>query len=304
MSMSSKFKIQSSRLLGGLAAWCSAFAALAAEEDFTSLVADRAAIERVYYEHRTGAKPPFEQTLPPATLEKLAQLDLKKEAALKKIYGVEITPALVEAEVRRLNNTTRAPEMLAELKSALGNDAGRFARTVAKPILVERELRERFENDDKLHAPGRRQMETVRERLLSAKQSGRSADKLLDLLKREGGSQVTETAWQLGAPPVEKQNAESPDAIEIRKRFGENAQILSSPRRETGRRSYFEDVPAPLQKVLKVQLRQAGDISAVIEMPGGFMLYVVKEKTTEALSVAALSIPKRNYQEWLEQQKE
>jgi hypothetical protein len=290
-------------LLGGLAAWCSAFAALAAA-DYPSLVADRAAIERVYYEHRTGAKPAFEQALPPATLEKLVQLDLKKAAALKKVYGVEITPALVEAEVQRVNATTRAPEMLAELKTALGNDAGRFACTVAKPILVERELRERFENDDKLHAPGRRQMEQVRQRLLSAKQSGRSAEKLLDLLKQGGGNQVTETAWQLGARPLEKQKAESPDEIEIRKRFGPNAQILSSPRREAGRKFYFEDLPAQLQQVLKVQLRQAGDVSAVIEMPGGFVLYLAKEKTAETLSVGSLSIPKRNYEEWLEQQKE
>jgi hypothetical protein len=147
-------------------------------------------------------------------------------------------------------------------------------------------------------------METVRERLLSAKQSGRLADKLLDLLKQEGGNQVTETAWQLGARPMEKQNAESPDAIEIRKRFGANAQILSSPQREAGRKFCFEDLPAQLHQVLKVQLRHAGDISAVIEMPNGFMLYVVKEKTAEALSVATLSIPKRNYEEWLEQQKE
>ncbi len=48
--------------------------------DFASLCADRAAIERVYYNHRTGEKPPFEQTLPPATLENLVRQDLRKEA--------------------------------------------------------------------------------------------------------------------------------------------------------------------------------------------------------------------------------
>jgi hypothetical protein len=34
-----------------------------------SIRADRAAIERVYYNHRTGQKPPFEQALPAAALE-------------------------------------------------------------------------------------------------------------------------------------------------------------------------------------------------------------------------------------------
>ena len=82
-----------------------------------SLVDDRAAIELVYYNHRTGTKPPFEQTLPAAQVEKLVALELKKEAVLKRVYGVEITDAMVEAEVRRINETTRAPDVLAELKS-------------------------------------------------------------------------------------------------------------------------------------------------------------------------------------------
>jgi len=75
-------------------------------DDFASLCAERAAIERVYYRHRSGEKLPFEQTLPEAALEKLVREDQAKEAALKKVYGVEITPALLEAEVRRINATT------------------------------------------------------------------------------------------------------------------------------------------------------------------------------------------------------
>lgn len=43
---------------------------------------------------------------------------------------------------------------------------------------------------------------------------------------------------------------------------------------------YFADLPGELQKVLRVQLRQPGDVSAVIETPGGFLLYVAKEKPT------------------------
>jgi hypothetical protein len=67
---------------------------------------------------------------------------------------------------------------------------------------------------------------------------------------------------------------------------------------------YFEDLPGELQNVLRVQLRQPGDVSAVIETPGGFMLYVTKEKTDAALSVAGLSLPKRSYEQWLEEQSE
>jgi parvulin-like peptidyl-prolyl isomerase len=54
--------------------------------------------------------------------------------------------------------------------------------------------------------------------------------------------------------------------------------------------------------VIRSQLRQPGDVSAVIELDDGFALYVLEEKTAEALRVAALSVPKRNYQQWLAEQ--
>jgi hypothetical protein len=302
-------------------------------EDFGARCADRAALERVYYNHRLGEKPPFEQVLPPAMLENLVRQDLRKEAALKQAYGVEVTPALLAAEVRRINTTTRAPEILAEIKTALGHDPARFADVFAKPILIERLLREKFDNDDALHASQRRTVEMVRGQLLTARShrgnealtetsairnpqsamdqcpptSAATNDwvaKLLALLKQLHSNDVSETTWQLGTRPAEA-NAPAADEIEIKQRFGPKAQMLSSPHADGKRaKSYFEDLPEELQNVLRVQLRQPGDVSAVIEMPGAFLLYVAKEKTDAVLSVATLSLPKRSYEQWLEEQSE
>jgi hypothetical protein len=266
------------------------------------LMADRAAVERIYYNHRMGEKPAFEQALPKAALEKLVREDQHKESALKKVYGVEVTPAMLEAEVKRINSTTRAPETLAELKQALGNDAERFARTVARPIIVERLLRERFENDDTLHAGRRRAAERARGELLAAKQAGGGPDELLVVLKRDRGRETSEMTWLLGARPQEKTGAESPGDAEIRKRFGPNARVLSAPGGGEQRKLYFEELPTELQRVLRVQLRQAGDVSAVIETPGEFLVYLATAKTTETLSVAALTIRKRDYETWLAEQ--
>jgi hypothetical protein len=273
-------------------------------ENFAALCADRVAIERVYYHHRLGDKPPFEVTLPRDTLERLVREDLRKEVALKKVYGVEVTPALLEAEVRRINTTTRAPEILAELKTALGHDSARFARTVARPIVVERLLRDKFENDDALHGLQRREADTVREQLLRAKRNGASLSNLLALLRQTHSNAVSETTWQFGARPLE---AHAPDAdeIEAKKRFGPDAQFLSTARAaDKERKFYFSELPRPLQDVLRSQLRQPGEVSAVIEMPGGFTLFLAREKTAEILSVATLSIPKRSYEEWLNEQHE
>ncbi len=272
-------------------------------EDFAALIADRTAVERVYYIHRIGEKPPFEQSLPRQALERLVRDDLRKEATLKRVYRVEITPAMLDAEAERINATTRAPEVLAELKAALGNDQARFARTVARPIVVERTLRGRFDNDDPLHAPQRQQAERTREKLLAAKQEGAASESLLALLKSGHSNAVTETTWQLGARPAEKPGAENPDEAEVRKRFGANAQVLSTPRgSDKDRKVYFEDLPSELRNVLRAQLLRRGDISAVIETPSGFLVYLATEKTDAVLRVAALSAPKRSYEEWLEGQ--
>jgi hypothetical protein len=281
-----------------------AWSATTLADDFASLCADRTAIERVYYNHRTGNKPAFDQVSPPALIQRLAREDLHKEAVLRKVYAVDITPAMLAAEGQRINTTTRAPDTLAELKAALGNDADRFARAVARPIVVERLLRERFENDDTLHAAQRDIAEKTRDRLLAAKNRNEPLANLIALLKQDHSGQVSETTWILTARPAET-NAPSPDELEIKKRFGPDAQILSSPTStDRERKLYFEDLPTPLQNVLRVQLRQPRDMSAVIEMPNGFLLYVAKARTADTLDVAMLSLPKRSYEQWLSEQTE
>ncbi|MDB6066063.1 MAG: hypothetical protein JWR26_2271 [Pedosphaera sp.] len=277
------------------------FCCLARAADFTTLCGERAAIERVYYNHRTGAKPAFEETLPRATLEKLVQQDWKKDAVLQKNYGVALTPALLDAEVSRINTTTRAPEMLAEIKAALGGDPARFAEAFARPLLVERLLRDKFENDDALHAATRRQCEQVRNALLAARAKGASAPQLLAQLKQANSNAVTETTWQLTARPAE---TNAPDELEIKKRFGPDAQLISAPSGPAKEQQfYFEELPPALQNVLRVQLRQPGDVSAVIETPGGFLLYLAGEKSEKTLSAACLCLPKRSCEEWLAEQK-
>jgi hypothetical protein len=279
-----------------------AWASTCSADDFRSLCADRLATERVYYNHRTGTKPSFEQAVPASLVEQLIRQEQQKELALKNAWNIEITPGQLAAEVQRIDATTRAPEILAELKAALGNDPARFARTVARPIVVERELRRRFENDDALHAGQRQKVEKLRAALLAAKAGGATPEKLLGLLEQSQNGQVGETTWQLGARPVSKEPDSTELQLKVQKQFGANAQVISTPGGERERKFWFDDLQPDLQNVLRAQLRQAGDVSAVIEAPSGFLLYVVREKTTESLSASVLSLPKRSYEEWIAEQ--
>ncbi|MEO6739260.1 MAG: hypothetical protein ABIP20_03350 [Chthoniobacteraceae bacterium] len=285
-----------------------------AATDLASLCEARMAVERVYYGLRNGEKPPIEEALPPSLIEKLVRDEIKKEIVLERAYGVRITEAVVAAEVQRIDFTTRAPEVLAEIKAALGNDPVRFARTVARPIIVERLLRERFENDALLHTPQRRAVEAARSGLLAVK-DGSFRARLAVLREGKNGEFQEQVTWELSPRPVAGVPASQPPVgpTQVKARSGaytneataQVAQVLSSPTKpgdEAQRKAYFEDLPGDLQNVLRVQLRQPGDVSAVIESQRAFQLYLVRERSSAALSAAVLTIPKRSYEEWLASQ--
>jgi hypothetical protein len=271
-------------------------------DDFAALCRDRLAIEQVYYAHRLGDKPPFDEALSRQTLERLVREDLRKEAALKKFYGIEVTSRILAREVQRIDETTRAPDVLAELKSALNRDPVRFARAVARPIVVERLLRQYFENDDAIHASQRRTAEQIRQRLLEARQDNVSVSNLVKLLKRSTSNDVWETTWELRKPSA----GGNPDSVrdtEVKNASGPPASLVAAPGPEPPRRkAYFHDLPHGLQEVLRAQLQKAGDITAVIESAEGFSLHVAREKTADILSVVTVSIPKRSYEDWVDEQ--
>lgn len=260
-------------------------------EDFASLCADRAVIEQICYHHRSGDKPPFEQVVPRTVLEDLVRQDLRKEAVLRRNYGIEITDAKVAAEVQRIDHSTQPPALLEEIKAGLGNDPVRFANAVARPILVERLLRQVFDNDDEIHASQRRLAQQVRDELLAAKTNGADSDALVALLSHHGSNAVAEITWRLDLPVVT--NPAVPPIVSLPLDGHPAAKVAS-----------FTDLPGELQGTLRSQLCRPGDVSTVIETPCNLQVYVARAKTNAVLSVAVLSLPKRGYEEWLREQSE
>ncbi|MEO6739845.1 MAG: hypothetical protein ABIP20_06310 [Chthoniobacteraceae bacterium] len=277
---------------------------LAAEraEDFETLCAERTAIERVYHAHRLGTKPAFEDVMPPALIGQIIRQDQQKAAALSRVYGVEITPAMIAAEAERINITTRAPEVLAEIRHALGDDSARFARAMARPIIVECELRRRFDNDDKLHTAQRSAADRARASLLAK-------NPVIDM--REVTWQLTPRPTGEASKPAPLSTPNSPPTTASSIAYAnaatvQIAQTLASPGHAARgvEKHYFADLDPELQNVLRVQLQKPGDVSAVIETPAGFLVFQAREKSRETLTAATFSTPKRGYDEWLAQQKQ
>lgn len=264
-----------------------------------NLRADRESIERIYHAHRLGVQESFEKVIPAADLDHLVRLERKKESLLLRIYHIEITPAMIEAEVARIHATTRAPEILTEIKQALGGDPARFANAIVRPLLTERELRRCFDSDAALHAPQRAQAEQARAALLAGKSS----------------ANLTETTWHLASrpaddpathpnPPGIPSTANAKSKAYTNHASVQRAQSLTppAPAAPEHEKHYLEDLGPTLQTLLTAQLGKPGDLTSVIDLPTGFIIFQLNEKTTTTISTGTLTVPRRSYEDWISQQ--
>ncbi|TLD43135.1 MAG: hypothetical protein JETT_0570 [Candidatus Jettenia ecosi] len=71
--------------------------------------------------------------------------------ALEVIWKQPVTGYQLQAELERMAETTRNPEMLRELWAALGNDPQIIAECLARPLLVERLIHDWYTFDERYH---------------------------------------------------------------------------------------------------------------------------------------------------------
>jgi N-acetylneuraminic acid mutarotase len=115
---------------------------------FAERVAYQRAIEEVYWRHRIwprnsgenpAAKPPLDAVMTQAQVEKKVTGYLRNSQALKD--GQQpITANQLQAEMDRMAQHTKQPEVLRELFAALGSDPFVIAECLARPLLAERLL--------------------------------------------------------------------------------------------------------------------------------------------------------------------
>ena len=236
-------------------------------------------------------------------LEQLVRTDMRKEQLLLRLYHTEISEAQVQAEITRIDQSTRAPEILRELKQALGNDSHRFARAVVRPMLVDTELRDRFANDDSLHLEMRRQLEGVRTKILALKAKGDLLSEV-EAARTSGIGEVSEIKWALSDKQTARIATETTNGpISSGGPYSLRPLPESSLSSNGGPKpADFSKLPARMQSVLKSQLQKPGDVSAVIELPTEFLLCILKERSPTTLVVASVVLRKRNYDDWLAEQ--
>jgi hypothetical protein len=107
-------------------------------------VAYQRAIEEVYWRHRIwpkerpDLKPSLDEVMPRSQLEKKVEDYLRNSQALEDYWQKPISAEQLQAEMERMAQHTKQPEILYELFEALGNDPFVIAECLARPALSER----------------------------------------------------------------------------------------------------------------------------------------------------------------------
>ena len=110
---------------------------------FADRVAYQTAIENVYWQHRIwpkerrDSKPSLDAVLSPSQIEKKVK-DYLHNCQILRDNEHQITAQQLQAEMERMAQHTKNPEMLRELFGALGNDPFVIAECLARPALSER----------------------------------------------------------------------------------------------------------------------------------------------------------------------
>src|SRR5215471_9084073 len=111
---------------------------------FAERVTYQRAIEDVYWRHRIwpeerpDPKPSLDAVMSQARLEKKVEDYLRGTQALQDYWQRPITAEDLQAEMDRMAENTKQPEVLRELFGALGNDPFVIAECLARPVLSER----------------------------------------------------------------------------------------------------------------------------------------------------------------------
>src|SRR6266446_1407107 len=104
-------------------------------------VAYQRAIEEVYWRHRIwpkerpDPKPSLDEVMPPEQVENKVEDYLRNSQALEDYWQKPISAEQLQAEMERMAQHTKQPEVLRELFAALGNDPFVIAECLARPAV-------------------------------------------------------------------------------------------------------------------------------------------------------------------------
>lgn len=280
--------------IGGMAS------ALASALDPAQRVSAQLAIEGVYWRHRIwpadnpDPKPSLDQMLPPSVVRARVEDYMLESEALDRIWGLPIRNEELQVEVERMAASSRAPQVLQEIFTALGNDPTLVAECLARPLLADRLIRDAYAHDPRYHLA----LKTSIEQSLAGHASPANAETL--------GGEYTETVWVRGerrrsrAGTLEGGARVVPmDAVGWSQQVS-RLRIAFEPTASTVRPEPGTGSPAGTEEVEDASVADlpVGVFSGVQEDDESFFVRAVVEKGIARLRVATVVWRKRPFDEW------
>jgi N-acetylneuraminic acid mutarotase len=268
---------------------------------FEERVSYQRAIEEVYWRHRiwpkenANPKPSLDAVMSQAQLEKKVKDYLRNSQALEDYWHRPITAEQLQAEMDRMAQHTRQPEVLQELFDALGNDPFVIAECLARPALAEHLITNWYAYDQRIHGELKQRAETELQTRASVEQ-----------MKRLSGN-YSEIEVVKNDPAQAKQNRDSARSIKLNGRewdeiiqklavtFNKSESQLSNGRDGSLSRPSRSARPA----VAPYQTLPVGELSSLQEDESRYYVTAVIKKTNDHLRLATVSWLKKPLQSWL-----
>src|SRR5437667_4576818 len=173
---------------------------------FEERVSYQRAIEDVYWRHRIwpkerpDPKPSLDAVMSQAQLEKKVKDYLRKSQALEDYWQRPITTDQLQAEMDRMAQHTKQPEVLQELCEALGNNPFVIAECLARPALAERLITNWYASDQRIHGELRQRAETELQAHPSLGQMKRTSGKYseIELVKSDAAQRKSNCGAEKG----------------------------------------------------------------------------------------------------------
>ncbi len=275
---------------------------------FAERVAYQRAIEDVYWHHRIwprgsgerpDPKPSLDAVMTQQQLEKKVADYLRKSQALEDYWQRPITAEQLQAEMDRMAQHTRRPEVLRELFDALGNDPFVIAECLARPVLADRLLTNWYAYDQRIHGE-------LKQRAEADLLAHQAVDEMRQLsgnyseieLVRGDSRETVRQAHRLpngqlagGAPALQRPDLMGSIKLNSRE-WDETAQKLAA---------MFADYPraagvSPAKAIAQIE---TGALSALQEDETRYYATAVIDKTADHLKLATVAWSKEPSESWL-----
>ncbi|HEY2800819.1 MAG TPA: hypothetical protein VGI85_09510, partial [Chthoniobacterales bacterium] len=272
-------------------------------------VAYQHAIEEVYWRHRiwpkenASPKPSLDEVMSPSQIENKVENYLRNSQALKDYWQRPITAEQLQAEMERMAQHTKQPEMLHELFKALGDDPFVIGECLARPALADRLVRSWYADDQRFHGQ-------LKQRAEADLQAHASVQEMKQL-----GENYTETEFVKSEDAQEKASRGVNPEIKLNNQtWDEKVQKLAAMFDRTAGHPLNETDPAIAERrpslsgrprqgeqaqVAPNQSLPVGKLSSLQEDQGRFYAIAVLSKTNDHLRIATVAWPKETLESWL-----